>query len=145
MSADPQSNGGTGDEPVRGRRRLGRRRTDPLEPLTGAESAIDLQAELVLLREENARLKAAPHRGPDIAGLLARARALPAADSDPDSAADESTRLVVEGLVMRQSLLEICREIERAMVTFEARLNALQPATPPADIPSANGHAPPDA
>jgi hypothetical protein len=142
MSADQQANGG---EPVRGRRRLGRRRTDPLEPLPGAESAIDLQAELVLLREENARLKAAQHRGPDIAGLLARARALPAAEADPSSAADESTRLLVEGLVMRESMLEICREIERAMVTFEARLTALQTATPPAGTQSANGHAPPDA
>ena len=33
--------------------------------------------------------------------------------------------MLVEGLVIRESLLEICRQIERAMVCFEARLRAL--------------------
>ena len=41
-------------------------------------------------------------------------------------AADETTRMLVEGLVIRESLLEICQEIERAMVSFEARLKALE-------------------
>jgi len=102
-------------------RRFGRRRSDfePAEPL-GA-----LRAELVLLREENARLKAAQHRGPDIAGMLGRARSLPAARPDAASLGDETTRVLVEGLVIRESLLEICQEIERAMVSFEARLKAL--------------------
>ena len=40
--------------------------------------------------------------------------------------ADETARMLVEGLVIRESLLEICQEIERAMVTFEARLKALE-------------------
>ena len=34
--------------------------------------------------------------------------------------------MLVEGLVIRESLLEICQEIERAMVSFEARLKALE-------------------
>ena len=34
--------------------------------------------------------------------------------------------MLIEGLVIRESLLEICQEIERAMVSFEARLKALE-------------------
>jgi hypothetical protein len=101
-------------------RRFGRRGTDFEE----SESLGALRAELVLLREENARLKAAPHQAPDIARMLERARSLPAAD--PENMADETARMLVNGLVLRESLLEICQEIERAMVAFEARLKALE-------------------
>ena len=104
-------------------RRFGRRRADFDALEVAGESLGALRAELVLLREENARLKAAPHQGPDIAQLLGRARSAPAL---PDDLADETTRVLVEGLVIRESLLEICQEIERAMVSFEARLKALE-------------------
>jgi hypothetical protein len=103
-------------------RRFARRRTDA----EGSdESLSELHSELVLLREENARLKAAEHKGPDIEGLLTRARSLSAARDDDAGVADETTRVVVEGLVIRESLLEICRQIERVMISFEARLRAL--------------------
>ena len=36
--------------------------------------------------------------------------------------------MLVEGLVIRESLIEICHEIERSMVIFEARLDALASA-----------------
>ena len=111
-------------------RRFGRRRTDGgLE----IESIVALRAELMLLREENARLKAAPHRGADVGSVLGRARSFPGAPNG-DDIADETTRVLVEGLVIRESLLELCHEIERAMVAFEARLSALQPPAP------VNGH-----
>ncbi len=105
-------------------RRFGRRRADFEALEVAGESLGALRAELVLLREENARLKAAPHQAPDIAALLGRARSLPA--SRADDVGDETTRVLVEGLVIRESLLEICQEIERAMVSFEARLMALE-------------------
>jgi hypothetical protein len=132
------------DNPTPRRRRLGRRRTDPLESDLTSEAAIALHAEPVLLREENARLKAAPHRGPDIGSLLARARSLPAAEVDRDSVDDETTRIMVEGMVIRESLLEICQEIERAMVAFEAKLRALESAGPGVStaLPPSNGHGP---
>ena len=104
-------------------RRFGRRRADFEALEVAGESLGALRAELVLLREENARLKAAPHQAPDIARLLDRARSLSEARVED---ADETTRVLVEGLVMRESLLEICQEIERAMVTFEAKLKALE-------------------
>jgi len=103
-------------------RRFARRRTDLEVP---DDSLAELHAELVLLREENARLKAAEHKGPDIDGLLTRARSLSAARDDEAGVADETTKVLVEGLVIRESLLEICRQIERVMISFEARLRAL--------------------
>lgn len=91
----------------------------------GDERLEALLAELVLLREDNARMKAAGHKAPDIEGLLERTRALSAARSDGADVADETERLLVDGLVIRESLLEICLQIERAMISFERRLRAL--------------------
>jgi hypothetical protein len=84
-----------------------------------------LEAEVVLLREENARLKAARHQQNNVGELLERARALRAEEVDRGNLADETSQMLVEGLVIRESLIEICHEIERAMVVFEARLDAL--------------------
>ena len=56
--------------------------------------------------------------------MLGRTRSLRDTPADGDS--DEVTRVLIEGLVIRESLLEICQEIERAMVSFEARLKALE-------------------
>jgi hypothetical protein len=99
------------------------------------EPLASVHAELVLLREENACLKAAQHRRADISRLLDRARSLPAATADSGGASDDTAQLLFDGLVIRESLLEICREIERAMVAFEAKLDAL--ATAAIDRPSA--------
>jgi hypothetical protein len=87
-----------------------------------------LEAEVVLLREENARLKAARHQRHNVGDLLERARSLRAEEVDHGNLADETARMLVEGLVIRESLIEICHEIERAMVVFEARLDALASA-----------------
>ncbi|MFM9597169.1 hypothetical protein ACKI1O_48385, partial [Streptomyces scabiei] len=78
-----------------------------------------------LLREENARLKAAQHQRADVSRLIGRARSLAAAELDQDSVSDDVEQLLVEGLLIRESLLEICQEIERSMVAFEGKLNAL--------------------
>jgi hypothetical protein len=91
----------------------------------GGDPLDSVHAELVLLREENARLKAAQHRRADVGRLLDRARSLPAATADSGGASDDTAQLLFDGLVIRESLLEICREIERAMVAFEAKLDAL--------------------
>jgi len=115
------------EDTPRGRRRF-RRVAGTLEDdgRPGAGDPLDsVHAELVLLREENARLKAAQHRRADVGRLLDRARSLPAATADSGGASDDTAQLLFEGLVIRESLLEICREIERAMVAFEAKLDAL--------------------
>jgi hypothetical protein len=117
----------SGEETPRPRRRF-RRVAGTLEDdgKPGAGDPLDsIHAELVLLREENARLKAAQHRRADVGRLLDRARSLPAATADSGGASDDTAQLLFDGLVIRESLLEICREIERAMVAFEAKLDAL--------------------
>lgn len=137
-----------GDTP-RPRRRF-RRIADTLEDdgLVGAgEPLASVHAELVLLREENARLMAAQHRRADVSRLLERARSLPAARADSDGASDDTAQLLFDGLVIRESLLEICREIERAMVAFEAKLDALattavERPSPAAAEPGGNGNGP---
>ena len=123
------------EDAPRPRRRFRRTRTPRGDGLGGAgEPLAAVHAELVLLREENARLKAAQHQRADIGRLLERARSLPAARADLDGVSDETAQLLVDGLVIRESLLEICQEIERAMVAFEAKLDAL--ATTAGERPS---------
>jgi hypothetical protein len=109
------------DEP----RRRFRRRSDRIPEAGDSEDLGAIRAELLLLREENARLKAAQHQRADVNRLIGRARSLAAAELDQDSVSDDVEQLLVEGLLVRESLLEICQEIERAMVAFEGKLNAL--------------------
>lgn len=97
-------------------------------PPGAAESRAALEAEVVLLREENARLKAARHQQHDVGQLLERTRSMRTQELDRGNLADETAQMLVEGLVIRESLLEICNEIERSMVVFEARLEALSSA-----------------
>lgn len=141
----------TGEDTPRPRRRF-RRVAGTLEDEGrpgGGDPLDSVHAELVLLREENARLKAAQHRRADVGRLLDRARSLPAATADSGGASDDTAQLLFDGLVIRESLLEICREIERAMVAFEARLDALataadeRPGSPLAESAgNGNGSAP---
>jgi hypothetical protein len=93
-----------------------------------ADSRAALEAEVVLLREENARLKAARHQRQNVGDLLERTRSLRSEGLERGNLADETAQMLVEGLVIRESLIEICHEIERSMVIFEARLDALATA-----------------
>jgi hypothetical protein len=75
-----------------------RRRSDRPDPRAA------LEAEVVLLREENARLKR---------------------HTDP---VEQTGEMLVQGLVLRESLIELCRELQHAMALFEARIDALSDA-----------------
>lgn len=105
-----------------------RRRRFERSPPGGPDPRAALEAEVVLLREENARLKAARHKQHNVGDLLERARSLRAEEVGRGNLGDETAQMLVEGLVIRESLIEICHEIERAMVVFEARLEALASA-----------------
>ena len=106
------------------RRRFQRRAQAP-----GTErSRAALEAEVVLLREENARLKAAQEQRHSVGTMLERTRSLTNRELEPGNLSDETAQMLVEGLVLRESLIEICQEIERSMVIFEARLDALATA-----------------
>ncbi|HMJ33069.1 MAG TPA: hypothetical protein VK501_04050 [Baekduia sp.] len=126
MSTDAQ-HGTAADDADEPRRRF-RRRNDRIEDGAG-EALAAVHAEILLLREENARLKAAQHQRVDISRLIGRARSLSSAEIDRDSVGDDTEQLLVEGLLIRESLVEICQEIERSMVAFEAKLNALAAVT----------------
>jgi hypothetical protein len=102
------------------RRRFRRRRHSHDEAAT--QSVPEMLAELVLLREENARLKAAEHEPPSFGRLLSRARSLPAAQVPNEEFADEAAQVLVEVVVLRESLLEVCQELERSMAAVRARL-----------------------
>jgi hypothetical protein len=106
-----------------GRGRLGRRRSARRRS-AGAAAADEVRAELVLLREENARLKAARHQLPSFDRVVGQARTL----LDPDArgdAADEATDLLVDIVVLRESLVAVCEELERSLAAVRARLDRI--------------------
>ena len=94
------------------KRRLGRRPTDVEGPDAAGESLAALEAELVLLREENARLKAAEHEPASFGRLLSHARTLPGAQMAHEEYADEAAQALIDVVVLRESLLEVCTEHE---------------------------------
>jgi hypothetical protein len=104
-----------------GLRRFRRRRTDR-PGAAGADPIADALAELVLLREENARLKAARHQEPSFGGVVGQMRAMRDLERAED-AADDTAEMLAEVVVLRDSLLEVCEELERAMASVRARLH----------------------
>lgn len=128
MSGEAIDRAAVAEAPDEPRRRF-RRRADRGEEMGEPESFAAVRAELLLLREENARLKASQHQRADVSRLIGRARSLAAAEPDRDSVSDDVEQLLVEGLLIRESLLEICQEVERSMVAFEGKLNALVAVT----------------
>jgi hypothetical protein len=95
-----------------------------------AGSRAELVSELLLLREENARLKASQHELPNLGSLLKQARALPSTQLVPDDLADEAAQMLLEGLVLRESLLAVCHEIERSMAAVKTRLAEMAEKAP---------------
>jgi PAS domain-containing protein len=108
------------------RTRRFKRSGQPNGPADGpADSKEALMAELMLLREENAWLKAAQHQSPGIGRVIERARAIPQASPDGDELQDEAARILVEAHVLRESLLDVIAEIQQAMERVRAALEAL--------------------
>jgi hypothetical protein len=89
------------------------------------QSLQETLAELVLLREENARLSAAAHEPPSLGRLIGQARSLGAGQASRDESADEAAQMFVEGVVLRESLLEVCHELERSIAAVKARLSRM--------------------
>ena len=91
-----------------------------------AQSLEDALAELVLLREENARLTAAAHEPPNLGRVVARVRSLAGGRIDHDEDGDEVAQMLVDGVVLRESLLEVCRELERSIGAIRASLDGFE-------------------
>jgi hypothetical protein len=82
-------------------------------------------AELVLLREENARLSTAAHQPPSLGRLIGQARSVGTGQRSRDDSDDEAAQMFVEGVVLRETLLEVCRELERSIAAVKARLSRM--------------------
>jgi hypothetical protein len=125
------TNGDMTHIPIATRRRRFLRVGQPnaVELSAAGESLSSLRAELVILREENARLKAGKHQPLGVGELLERTRSLTKTAVHGDNLVDETAQMLAESLVIRESLLEICREFERLMVALAGKLSALESPT----------------
>ena len=117
----------------------------PLRKLTrrtegrGGDRVDALEADALLLREENAQLRVKLVAPPNVGQVIERLRAIPAPPSPPEAEhgpsnqeheeqADEALHVLTEAIVMRNALLEVCSEIGQVMAGLEARLAALTPS-----------------
>ncbi len=90
----------------------------------------ELETELALLREENARLKVERHRPADTGHVIERMRSIrqeiPTDQLDGVSQqAVDAPRAIAECLAVRESLMEACQEVQQAMRGIRGRLEAL--------------------
>lgn len=107
--------------------------SDGARSSTGEMAGIgELEAELALLREENARLKVERHRPPGTGHVIERMRSIrPEPPSDSRDDAGEVTspahgaQLITECLAMREGLMDACQEVQQAMQGIRGRLGAL--------------------
>jgi hypothetical protein len=97
----------------------------------GGRSGVDVgylervESELVLLREENARLRLERAQRPDAGSMIERLKTLSADQSPSHDHRDEAWHLVSEALVMRDVLIDVCKEIGQTTITLQTRLSAL--------------------
>lgn len=95
----------------------------------------ELKLQLMLLREENARLKAARHQPADIGTAVDRVRLL-AAPREDGELVDDAWTILGECLVIREGLDHACVEIQAAVDSVRDRLAELAvkiEATMPSD------------
>ncbi len=84
----------------------------------------ELKLQLMLLREENARLKAARHQPPSTGSAIDRVRLLSASTAN-DDLLDDASALLSECLMIREGLDQACAEIQSAISAVRERLLAL--------------------
>ena len=108
-----------------------RRRVERFRGLGDAEIApgslddeSELRLQVMLLREENARLKAARHQPSAAGSALERVRMLTTQASTAE-AADDAWTLMTDCLVIREGLQQVCVEMQGAISVIQARLEAL--------------------
>ena len=93
------------------------------EPIAlGGEAELKLQ--LMLLREENARLKSARHQPASAGTVIDRARLLTTSSDDGDGL-DDAWTVLSECLAIREGLDQVCAEIQSAIDGIRERLATL--------------------
>lgn len=112
------------------RRRFERFRGDADAVRAGAGAGEDVDQELtvMLLREENARLKAERHRPSDVGSMVDRMRVV-AVDEGHGEALDDVWGLLSECLAIREGLDHACEEIHAAISSVQERLTRLRPGS----------------
>jgi hypothetical protein len=84
----------------------------------------ELRLQLMLLREENARLKAARHQPPSPGTVIDRVRVLSTPATEAEQA-DDAWSVLADCLVIRESLDQACVEITRAISSVRDRLDGI--------------------
>lgn len=87
----------------------------------------ELEAEVALLREENARLRTRDEHRDDRSWRL-RMGVLDAELADAGGRADDASELLTECRILRATLLDACGDVERAMREIRRRLEQLEPS-----------------
>lgn len=91
----------------------------------------ELETELALLREENARLKVERHRPADAGHVIERMRSIRPESSSSEQRDGEvahpaqSAQAIAECLAMRDGLMAACQEVQLAMQGIRTRLGSL--------------------
>jgi hypothetical protein len=84
----------------------------------------EMRLQLMLLREENARLKAARHQPPSAGTAIDRVRMLSTPATEAEQA-DDAWSVLADCLVIRESLDQACVEIQRAISSVRDRLDGI--------------------
>jgi hypothetical protein len=116
-----------GDEPrTRFRRRFERSRGRAEEHhfADSIDDEEDLRLQVMLLREENARLKAGRHKPVDSGSMIERMRTLAEHDGHQERL-DDAWSVLAECLALREGLDQACIEIQAAISSVRERLGAL--------------------
>ncbi len=87
----------------------------------------ELEAEITLLREENARLKVDRHRPTDAGHVIERMRSIrpEPATARHDGEGTPPAHVIAECLAVRDGLMDACQEVQQAMQGIRGRLGAL--------------------
>ena len=106
--------------------RFGRARGDarPAPGDNADQDEIALKLQVMLLSEENARLKAERHRPSDVGTLIDQMREL-GDQEGPSEVLDEAWTMLSECLVIRQGLEQACVEIQASIAGVRERLGSL--------------------
>lgn len=125
------------------RRRIGRLRGEFDANADGhpVDKDDDLEVEMMLLREENARLKMASRRNSDIGTVIDQLRLL-AGTAGETEIGDEVWRLLTELFVIREGLERVCIEIESSIGAVHERLRVMSVQLDDFSHDDGNGDAP---
>jgi hypothetical protein len=97
---------------------------------TVPEELAETRLELLLLREENTRLKADRHRPPDLGTLIDYLRLLSGPRAAPETV-DDAWSMLAECVAVREALAQACTEADAAVDALERRLRERpRPAKP---------------